>query len=184
MSDADIAKILKERNNGRRGTATSLTRIPDLMLYRKFVERRANEHEFLVIEIKRPGVLLGHDELKQIEDYARAITNEPFADKDKTDWVFYLISDEIHPEIEDRINHDGLPPNVAIKPKGKRYEIRVVEWSKIFQSAEGRHHHLREWLQHNVDLESALQRTRGFYGDLLPKPKKKAKSKKRRKKMA
>lgn len=54
VRDQNIGRLIAAFNKDRKKTPESLRRIPDLMLWRRFVERRPDEYEFLVIETKRP----------------------------------------------------------------------------------------------------------------------------------
>lgn len=168
MKDADLKRLLAEFNKDRVKTPISLDRIPDIMLWRQFKERRPDEYEFLVVEIKRPGVPIGRDEHAQIEDYARAVTSTPIADFERTRWVFIVVSDRLSSSIEELAHQQNLPPYTTMKPSHGKYEIRAMPWSVIIQSAEGRHEHLRQWLNHNISTEEALKRTKAAYGELLP----------------
>ena len=168
MTDGNIRELLKEFNRGREKTSMSLNRIPDFMIWRRFEERRADEYEFLVIEIKRPGVAVGRKEHGQIEDYARAITSTPFFDGERTHWVFVVISDILSGEVEELAHQQNLPVYTTLRPAHGRYEIRAMPWSAIIQSAEGRHEHLRKWLGHNVSIGNALERAKTTYGEFLP----------------
>ena len=169
MSEKEVASLLKQLKRNSKGKEESLSRIPDFMIWKQFKERRADEYEFLVIEIKRPGVPIGHDEHRQIEAYARAVMNSGFANKEKSSWVFIVVSDELTEEIDDRARQENLPRYTTSRPKGERYEIRAMPWNAIIQSAEGRHDHLRDWLSHNVAADTALKRAKEKYDDLLPK---------------
>jgi hypothetical protein len=124
------------------------------------------------VEFKRPGVHLGRKEIAQIEDYALAVTSTPFADSDRTQWVFVLISDELDDYVTARTHQTGMPTYTVMKEAGKRYEIRAYPWKALIRSANARHEHLRAWLSHNVTLERAMERATAAYAEYLPPPKK------------
>ncbi len=180
IKQQDLRKILSEYNKDQKSTPISLERIPDIMLWRQFKERRPDEFEFLVIELKRPGVSIGRDEHGQIEDYARAVTSTPFADTERTQWVFIVVSDRLHPEIEERAHQSNLPSYTTSRPSHGKYEIRAYPWNVLIQSAEGRHEHLRQWLDHNVSVEKALERTTAAYSEILPPDSTKKRTRRRR----
>ena len=48
-------------------------------------------HENLIIEIKRPSIVLGKKEYDQIDDYARTIAKEPSLNGENMHWEYYLI---------------------------------------------------------------------------------------------
>jgi hypothetical protein len=171
IREADLKVLLTEFNRTRELTEISLDRIPDLMLWRNYRERRPDEYEFLVIKIKRPGVPLGRKEIAQIEDYADAVTSTPFADSDRTRWVFVLVSDTLDKYADGRAHQDSMAAYTISKPAGARYEIRAYPWSVVIRSAKARHEHLRQWLNHNVTLERAMETASAAYDEYLPPPK-------------
>ena len=143
------------------------------MLWQKFIERRPDEYEFLVIEIKRPGVPLGRKEIAQIEDYAKAVVTTPFADTDRTRWVFILVSDDLDEHADDRAHQQGLPAYTIQRPVDGRYEIRVMKWSQLMRAARARHEHLQKWLDYAATRDKVLKLAEDTYADFLPKPKEK-----------
>lgn len=171
MQDKDIRKLITEFNKERKKTPESLARIPDLMLWRKFIERRPDEYEFLVVEIKRPGVPLGRKEIAQIEDYAKAVVTTPFADTDRTRWVFVLVSDDLDEHANDRAHQQGLPAYTIQRPVDGRYEIRLMKWSQLIRAARARHEHLQKWLDYAATRDKVLKLADETYADFLPKPK-------------
>ena len=173
MQDKDIRKLINDFNKDRKKTPESLARIPDLMLWQKFIERRPDEYEFLVIEIKRPGVPLGRKEIAQIEDYAKAVVTTPFADTDRTRWVFVLVSDDLDDHANDRAHQQGLPAYTIQRPVDGRYEIRVMKWSQLIRAARARHEHLQKWLDFAATRDKVLKLAEDTYADFLPKPKEK-----------
>jgi hypothetical protein len=177
MRDSDIRSCISEFNKTHEKTAQSLSRIPDIMLWRRFEERRAGEYEFLVVEIKRPGVAIGRKEIEQIENYAEAITKTPFADVDRTRWVFVVVSDELDSHAQDRAHQIGLPHYTILAPSQKRYEIQARPWSQLIQSAKARHSHLQKWLDYTVSRDKVLERAVEFT-DCLPPLKKPSSAKK------
>lgn len=168
LSGKELKALLREFNKVREKTSVSLDRVPDLMLWRSFRERRPDEYEFLVIEIKRPGVPVGRDEIAQIEDYAKAVVTTPFVDSDRTRWVFVVVSDKLDSHAEDRAHQAGLPTYTILKPSDGKYEVRAMPWNAIIRSARARHEHLRDWLNHNVTTERAMEQATAAYDEYLP----------------
>jgi hypothetical protein len=173
MQEKDIRKLINEFNKDRKKTPESLARVPDLMLWQKFVERRPDEYEFLVIEIKRPGVVLGRTEIAQIEDYAKAVVTTPFADTDRTRWVFVLVSDDLDDHANDRAHQQGLPAFTIQRPVDGRYEIRAMQWSQLIRAARARHEHLQKWLDYTATRDRVLTLAEETYAEFLPQPNKK-----------
>lgn len=174
LLDQDVRKMINAFNKDRKKTPESLARIPDLMLWQKFIERRPDEYEFLVIEIKRPGVTIGRKEIAQIEDYAKAIVTTPFADTERTRWVFVLVSDDLDDHAHDRAHQQGLPAYTIQRPIDGKYEIRVIPWSQLIRAARARHEHLQNWLDLTASRDEVLALAEETYAEFLPKPKKKS----------
>jgi hypothetical protein len=174
LSDHDIRKMINDFNKQRTKTPESLARIPDLMLWQKFIERRPDEYEFLIIEIKRPGVAIGRKEIAQIEDYAKAVVTTPFADTDRTRWVFVLVSDDLDDHAHDRAHQQGLPAYTIQRPVDGKYEIRVIPWSQLIRAARARHEHLQKWLDVSPSRDKVFALAEETYSEFLPKAKKKS----------
>ena len=69
--------------------------IVDLMLSRVLRRHRADELEHLVIELKRPKLKIGKEEVTQIEEYAISVAHdERFRTVDGVRWSFWAISDD------------------------------------------------------------------------------------------
>jgi hypothetical protein len=173
LRDHDIQKLLSSFNQDRKKSPESLARIPDLMLWRRFVERRPDEYEFLVVEIKRPGVSIGRQEIAQIEDYAKAVVTTPFADSERTRWVFLVVSDELDEHAISRAHQQGMPAYTIQKPVDSRYEIRAMPWKQLIRTATARHDHLEKWLNYTVTRERVFELAEETYAEFLPPPKKK-----------
>lgn len=170
--EQDIRQLMSDFNRHRLKTPESLARIPDLMLWQKFIERRPDEYEFLVIEIKRPGVKIGRAEIAQIEDYAKAVVTTPFTDTDRTQWVFVLVSDELDEHAQDRAHQRGLPAYTIQRPADGRYEIRVIPWSQLIRAARAKHEHLKKWLDLTTPKNRVFALAEEAYAEFLPPPKK------------
>lgn len=168
VRDVDIQKWLTEYNKSKQKTPQSLDRIPDLMLWRRFQERRPDEYEFLVVEIKRPGVPIGRDEIKQIEDYADAVVKTPFPDSKRTRWVFVVVSDELDDYAEDRAHQSGMPAYTILSPTHRRYEIQARPWNQLIRSANARHDHLQKWLDYSVSNDRVFDLANETYAEFLP----------------
>jgi hypothetical protein len=65
--------------------------------------------EHLIVELKRPSVKLGSDEVLQIEKYALQIAEDIRFDKGKTKWIFKLIGNDYDSYVRGRINQAKSP---------------------------------------------------------------------------
>ncbi|MCW3091413.1 MAG: hypothetical protein JWP81_2482 [Ferruginibacter sp.] len=137
--------------------AEEKNRRPDIFICRKHsvpdILDDGNEmEENVVVELKRPTVDIGKEQLRQIEDYFEVIINEDAFNSQKRFWKFYAISNKV----------DEFTKNqyVAFKDKGKRflvkavanYEIYAMTWDDIFLSFRLRHQFLLEKLDFDKNV--------------------------------
>ncbi len=122
--------------------------IPDLMLYRRYADREQGYFEHLVVELKRPSVKAGSEEISQIENYAFTVLDDPRFDKVKTRWTFVLVVNDL----------DALGEQKCQPQQGRQFghlheranlNIFVKKWSSVIQECEWRH----EFYRSALDLE-------------------------------
>jgi len=139
--------------------------VVDLMLSRSVPRNRPEEREHLVVELKRPSVVIGSKELTQVESYAFAIANdERFRDLD-TRWVFWAVSNDIDAHARRRARQEGNPPGRVFKDGP--IEIWVKAWSEVLSDAKGRMRFVQDKLKSNVDDDAALNYLKKTYAKYL-----------------
>lgn len=139
--------------------------VVDLMLSRSVPRNRPDEREHLVVELKRPSVVIGPKELTQIESYAFAIAqDERFRDLD-TRWIFWAVSNDIDEHARRRARQEGSPPGRVFKDGP--IEIWVKAWSEVLSDAKGRMRFVQDKLKSNVDDDTALKYLKRTYSRYL-----------------
>ena len=144
-----------------------LTDIPDLVLWRQFLRGRADQFENLVIELKRPTVRISLDEIQQVHRYAGKIMNNRYFDKQKTHWIFIVISDDIADDAVEEVNQrDRKQGHVT---RGRNHDVYVKRWSEVIHEAKLRLNFLKEHLdlavEDNVEGQNYIMRK---YPHLFP----------------
>lgn len=110
-----------------------------------------NTIENIVIELKRPNLLLGEGEVSQVKNYMRVILSKGEFNASNMSWSFYLIgkkfntSGYIEGEMETNTHH-GEPYLIFKNTKGIPYKIYVKKWSEVFTDFELRHKFLNDKL--------------------------------------
>ncbi|MFG1909013.1 ATP-binding protein [Kribbella sp. NPDC048928] len=142
--------------------------VVDMMLSR-VIEHAHNERENIVIELKRPTVHIGSDELQQILNYATTVKADPrFAGTD-TRWDFWIVGDAITDAVAMQANQANREPGiVTISPDGK-FVVRAVTWGKIIQDARHRMSFVRTALEYSTTNDRGLEYLRRAHGRFLPK---------------
>lgn len=103
---------------------------PDLFLFRKIPQQR-QRFEHLVVELKRPSLVLGDKEFEQIRKYARQVVAEERFDKESVKWKFLLVGNKIKEEMRSEITQKGQPRGCLVGTD--QYDIYVCEWAEIFK---------------------------------------------------
>lgn len=140
--------------------------IVDLMLSRSVPRSRPDEREHLIIELKRPSVKIGKDEISQIKDYAFAIAEDQRFASHTTRWSFWVVSNELDAFAKRDTRQDS-------KPRGQLYggdgiEIWVKPWGEIIDGCKSRMNFVQDHLQANVDRENAVKHLKLVYNKILP----------------
>lgn len=125
-------------------SAEEKNRRPDIFICRKHSVSDILDHDMemeenVIVELKRPTVDIGKEQLRQIEDYFEIIINEDAFNSQKRFWKFYAVSNKV----DEFTKHQYE----AFKNKGKRflvkavanYEIYAMTWDDIFLSFDLRH---------------------------------------------
>lgn len=116
-----------------------------------------NIEENIIVELKRPSVIIGKEQFSQVEDYLRFIKNEPNFNSQLRKWKFILIGKKVDDFIESKYESQ--------KDKGKRYlvegiknyEIYAMTWDDIFRIFESRHKHLIDKLEFKNSIIEELE---------------------------
>jgi len=116
------------------------------------------KREYLLIELKRPSLMVGRKELDQVEDYMNAIKDEDDFVRTDTTWHFYLISGSHADEIESRINQKDRPQGLFLE--GENYKVWVKTWSEIIRANEARLKFVQDQLKievSDIEIETRIQ---------------------------
>lgn len=135
----------------------------DLMLSGAFRDTRTREH--LVVELKRPSLKVGAEELSQVSRYAKALVSDQ-AFSDDTRWEFWLVTHRIDESVTDLIRQEGRPYGVYVD-KGQ-YRIWVKTWGEIIEAAEQRLAFYRDELEIRTSEDDALEYIRRAHAEHLP----------------
>ena len=112
--------------------------------------------EFLLIELKRPSLIIGRKELDQLEDYVNSILAQPDFVNTSTNWNFYLVTSEYDDVVMERITQENRAAGLFIdKPNHK---VWVKSWAELLRDAEGRLKFVQEQLRIEVSAEEIEKR--------------------------
>lgn len=143
------------------------TGIIDLMLSR--LARRGNSaREHLVVELKRPLVKVGADELTQIEKYAFAVANDDRFGGTDTSWEFWVISNELDEHAKRKARQSDRAPGLVYRDDDARIRIWAKTWAEVIEEAGGRMRFYQEQMEYSPTVEQAREHLRTHFAEYLP----------------
>lgn len=138
----------------------------DLMLSASTQGAAHRETEHLVVELKAPALRLGNPEFDQIRTYAQRVTTDAAVRDTNTRWDFWLIGNEVLPELEDITHQPGVP--VGRVMKGPNYSVWIFSWSQVLDDARRRLAFLQDLIDHRPHDDEAMSYLHEHHAGLLP----------------
>lgn len=141
--------------------------IPDVCLWRQFPRGVPGHKTNLVIELKKPRVDAGPEELSQIMLYASRISQDRRFPKEKTKWKFLLVTKNIKSDIESQLEQKDRDYGHVISTD--HYDVHVLTWGHVINDAKTRYEFIKERLNINLmDNEKNLGYLKKKYREYLP----------------
>ncbi|CAN5839514.1 hypothetical protein BH23ACT8_BH23ACT8_03120 [soil metagenome] len=160
--DADDKELLGApvlRGDGRAGRV-------DLMLSRRIPHPRPEQREHLVVELKRPKVVVGMKEVDQIKSYARAVVADSrFATVDAT-WTFWLVTAEFDDEARHESEQKGRAAGILHITDTVTVWLRTC--ASLINDARSRLELFQKELAYASDDDSAVEYVRQRHRDAVP----------------
>jgi hypothetical protein len=138
------------------------------LLFAQTIPLATQQHEHLVVELKRPSLTLGHEEVTQIERYAQAVARDPRFDKVNVRWNFWLVGTSMDDFVAGRATQAHLPSGVVSQPLDGRVTVRVKTWSQILDDCEQRLKYVRERLAYRSTRDAGVEYLRLHHQKFLP----------------
>ncbi len=161
LGDVDLATPVL-RADGKRG-------IVDLMLSRQIPRGRPEEREHLVVELKRPKVIVKSKELTQVEEYALAVAKDERFRAVSARWDFWLLTNEYDDLVKAKATQANRPAGLVIDNDELRLRVWVKTWGQLLEENRARLQFMQERLGYQPDYEDALQRLKLRYAELFAK---------------
>lgn len=127
--------------------------IVDLMLTKTTRNNKPNTAHHLVIELKRPRVKIGRDEISQIQDYADAIRFDSRFSKTKAKWTFIAISLDRDMTLDSRY----IDLENGIIAQKDNYVILVKTWAEIFDECKAKLQFFQEKLKYKAKVLDGVE---------------------------
>lgn len=139
--------------------------IPDLVLSRQ-IKHHQNVLEHLVVELKRPSVDIGTEELQQIEDYAFTVAADERFNQPNVRWEFVIVGNNLKDRVKRRARQKDRPEGLVHDEGQVRIWART--WAEIIADARHRLKFVQDSLEYQSSREGGLQYLRETHAKHLP----------------
>jgi hypothetical protein len=147
-------------------TIQGVAGIPDLLMSRRF-QYSGQQFENLVVELKRPSITIGQNEIGQLEEYATTVASDERFDTQKYIWRFVLAGNSLNEHAKAKSSQDGLPRGCSYKSKSGNVSVYIRCWAEILAEAKSRYEFFREKLQVEASKEYGIDYLQKHYAHLL-----------------
>lgn len=127
--------------------------IVDLMLTKTTRNNKPNTAHHLVIELKRPNVKIGREEISQIQDYADAIRSDSRFSKTKVKWTFIAISLDRNMNLDSRY----IDIENGVIAQKDNYVILVKTWAEVFDECKAKLQFFQERLGYKAKAIDGIE---------------------------
>ncbi|NTG00792.1 hypothetical protein G6L33_11140 [Agrobacterium rhizogenes] len=165
MPEAGLTKIMHRvaEELGKPRSKKSVLKKPDgksgridQFLGRIVPHPNQSHREFLIVELKRPNIIVGRKELSQVEDYMSALVNQPDFNTTYTSWTFFLVTTEYDEVAKERATQAGWPVGLVVNKSNCKIWLKT--WAEIIRDSESRLQFIQEKLKIEVADEIIDQR--------------------------
>lgn len=138
-------------------------RRPDIFIARKSQSNEVVNDEYsveenIIVELKRPTIVIGKEQFDQIEEYIRFIISEPAFNSELRKWKLILIGKKVDDWIQDKYESQKNKGKKFLVESIKNYEIYALKWDDLFKIFDIRHKHLIDNLEFkDTVIESIVQ---------------------------
>lgn len=151
----------------------------DIFMIRQ--DRNGKVTENVVVELKRPTVALGENEVSQVKNYLRVIRSVDRFNMGNAKWIFYLVGNKfntsgfIENELENNKSHGE--DNLIYSIDRGMTKIYVLKWSEIFDEFSRRYEFLLDklkleeelWIKKHNSADEAVEELQSNSA-VMPKP--------------
>ena len=141
------------------------TGIIDLFLTQRIPTPRADEHEYLIVELKAPSVKVGAKETGQLRSYAYAVQDDERFRNMKVRWEFWVVSNDMTPAAVQEVTSSDRPYGMLDRKTNCNLWVRT--WSEILNESRARLQLFEKELNYNADKDESLTFLRSTYAKFL-----------------
>jgi len=173
LSEVGLTKVInrvledigEKKRKGSVRRADGRTGRVDQLLGRRIPHSAKEAREYVIVELKKPDLVLTRSELDQIEDYALTLTTQLDYAHTQTEWTFFLVGGSYDETVRSRIHQRGRER--GLYKVGDNYEVWVKTWAELLRDASGRLEFIQAELNIQVSEEDIADRIAGLRASLI-----------------
>ena len=125
---------------------------PDIFISRKSDIPDATNNDLtieenIIVELKRPSVVIGSEQFQQVERYLRFIIEEERFNSLRRNWKFILVGKKVDDYIIDLYENQKNKGQKYLVQSIRNYEIYAMTWDDLFMLFKIKHKHLIDKLE-------------------------------------
>jgi len=140
----------------------------DLLLARSIPQPRAEEREYLVVELKRPSKKIDTEVLSQVKDYARAVAKDERFKDTNTRWIFWAVSNEMNDDAHRESHQRGRPPGLVYDDDKLNITVWAKTWGQIIVECKARLNFFQEKLNYEATQDTAVAYLKKTHEQFIP----------------
>ncbi|RNL95179.1 ATP-binding protein [Sinomicrobium pectinilyticum] len=103
--------------------------------------------ENIIVELKRPSVIIGIDQFRQIENYMRFIVEEEQFNSQHRKWKFLLVGKKVDDYIKDQYDNQKNKGKKFLVQSIRNYEFYAMTWDDVFTDYRLKNKHMVDKLK-------------------------------------
>jgi len=138
---------------------------PDLCISRQYAQTSMGCIENLVVELKRPSLVISDKEISQLKKYAFQVYSDHRFDKDRTKWVFKIVGNELDEQVKEERKQAKIPN--CIIDYGPNCRVYVQAWSEILQELDWKYTYLQDKIETEAPDADSFSYIKENFPDIL-----------------
>lgn len=108
--------------------------------------------ENVIVELKRPSVVIGKEQFRQIEDYRDVILKESRFNSQRRKWIFIVVGKKVDDYIKDQYKSFADKNRPMLVQYQENFEIYAMTWDDVFLAFEHRENFILDKLNFDKQI--------------------------------
>ncbi|MEQ1484555.1 hypothetical protein [Methyloglobulus sp.] len=138
------------------------------LMFHKTIQPKIGEYDYLIVELKRPSIKINSNVLRQIEEYAIAVANDPRFHGVPTRWTFIVVANELDNFAKEKANQRDRPKGQVYNSANLNITVWAKEWADVINNSRSKLQFVNQQLDYEADRESAKEYLKKTHSKFIP----------------